>query len=131
MVSHVIVSLYSGPTGPSPSKIPGPLYNLQEVRAIAIRRKVVLWTSKCVRNVADLEWDTNHVAEVLCQLSEQHYKDSEWCENGKGAWAACDAYVFCRKEWVSTARKEMPIRYFIKFAIGKGGAVVLTVSCHT
>ncbi len=58
------------------------------------------------------------------------YIDSEWCTNGFGVWAACDAYEVQRREWVKTANKEMNMVYFVKFAIGKTGALVLVVSCH-
>jgi len=35
-----------------------------------------------------------------------------------------------RREWVSAVKKEMNMEYFVKFAIGKTGALVLVVSCH-
>jgi hypothetical protein len=81
--------------------------------------------------VANLTWDANDVAAVISALKPSDYKDSEWCDNGKGAWAACDAYSIRCSESIEAARKEMTVEYFLKFAIGKTGALVLMVSCHT
>lgn len=134
MVSFNIVSEYSGPSQPAGGKkIDGPLYDLEQIVRIAGDGDGIrLWTRKCVLDVANLEWDTSNVAELLRELRQDtHYKDSEWCENGKGAWAASDAYVITRSEWIPTAKKAMSITYFAKFALAKTGAVVLTVSCHT
>ena len=134
MVKFIIVSEYSG--GPAPGdrvKIgAGPLYSLERVQGLVSKSGgLLLWTRKCSRDVANLAWDADDVAELIQSLTASDYKDSEWCDNGKGAWAACDAYTFRRREWVEAARKEMTVEYFLKFAIGKTGALVLMVSCHT
>jgi hypothetical protein len=136
MVSFNIVSEYSGFLEPvGGKKIPGgPLYDLSRIQRIAgdDGGGILLWTRRCINDVASLKWDMGNVAELLGELRQDaHYKDSEWCENGKGAWAASDAYVITRPEWVPTAKKTMSITYFVKFAIAKTGTVVLTVSCHT
>ena len=133
MVNFIVVSEYSG--GPTPGdrvKIGGgPLYPLERVQALASKPGgLLLWTRKCVRDVANLTWDADDVASVISALTPGDYKDSEWCDNGR-AWAACDAYTIRRREWVETARKELTIEYFLKFAIGKTGPLVLMVSCHT
>ena len=133
MVNFIVVSEYSG--GPTPGdrvKIGGgPLYPLERVQALASKPGgLLLWTRKCVRDAANLTWDADDVASVISALTPGDYKDSEWCDNGR-AWAACDAYTIRRWEWVETARKELNIEYFLKFAIGKTGALVLMVSCHT
>lgn len=39
-------------------------------------------------------------------------------------------FAFFRPEWVETARKELSMEYFLKFAIGKAGTLVLMLSCH-
>jgi hypothetical protein len=107
------------------------LYPLERVQALASKPGgLLLWTRKCVRDVANLTWDADDVASVISALIPGDYKDSEWCDNGR-AWAACDAYTIRRREWVETARKELTIEYFLKFAIGKTGPLVLMVSCHT
>lgn len=133
MVSFNVVSEYSG--GPEPGsrvKIPGgPLYSLERVQGMAKRPGcLLLWTGKCRRDVANLAWDDGDLAEVFSCLKAADYKDSEWCDNGKGAWAACDAYTLRRSEWVEAAGRQMTIGYFLKFAVGKTGALVLMVSCH-
>lgn len=134
MVNFIIVSEYSG--GPVPGarvKIGcGPLYSLERVQElVSAPGRLRLWTRGCVLKVQDLGWDEDDVAQLLLGLTAADYKDSEWCDNGKGAWAACDAYTIRRREWVEAARKELTIEYFLKFAIGKTGALVLMVSCHT
>jgi hypothetical protein len=133
MVSFVVVSEYSG--GPDPGnrvKIgAGPLYDLARVQALAARAdRVKLLTQKCRQDVHNLGWDEDHVAQLLLSLTAKDYKDSEWCDNGRGAWAACDAYTIRRREWVPAAHKELTMDYFLKFAIGKAGTLVLMLSCH-
>ena len=110
----------------------GPLYDLTRVKRVCHDGSgLQLWTKDCVRDVRELGWDVDDVAALIAQLTSVHYIDSQWCENGKGAWAACDAYSIVVLEWVPTARKDMRIGYFVKFAINKLGNLVLTVSCHT
>ena len=69
-------------------------------------------------------------AGLLGHLRPADYRDSEWCTNGRNALAACDAYALRRVEWVAAAGKEMGVEYFVKFAVGKTGQLVLLVSCH-
>ena len=133
MVRFLVVSEYSG--GPDPGdrvKIGvEPLYSLERVRALANDPKQVrLWTKKAAKDVLSLIWSEVDVAELLTELQPHQYIDSEWCTNGLGVWAACDAYAVRRREWVSAVKKEMNMEYFVKFAIGKTGALVLVVSCH-
>lgn len=70
------------------------------------------------------------VAELIQGLRKDCYIDSEWCENGKGAWAACDAYSIKRLETALASGKSMTVEYFVKFAVSKTGQLVLLVSCH-
>ena len=108
-----------------------PLYNLVRVQAFAKQADCVkLLTEKCRNDVHNLGWGEDDVAKLLLNLTTANYKDSEWCDNGKGAWAACDAYTIRRREWVEAARKELTLDYFLKFAIGKTGSLVLMLSCH-
>jgi len=81
--------------------------------------------------VQNLQWTADDVADLIQQLKDADYIDSEWCDNGKGAIAGCDAYALRRMEWIPAANKQMQIEYFLKFAINKLGTLVLTVSCHT
>lgn len=134
MVTFYVISEYSStlPTTGGGEKIPGgPLYDLERVKAITEGGTgLALWTKDCTKNVQYLEWDHADVINLIHRLGLQDYIDSEWCENGKGAWAACDAYRVKVREWVPTADREMDISYFVKFAINKLGTMILTVSCH-
>ena len=110
----------------------GPLYKLAEIQALAATPDAVkLWTEKCRRDVANLTLDAADVGAMLQELTERDYRDSEGCDNGKGAWAACDAYNLRRNEYVETAGKTYRIEYFLKFALSKTGKLMLMVSCHT
>jgi hypothetical protein len=134
MVNFYIVSEYSGnvPSEGGSLKIAdGPLYALDRVKTILKDGTgLQLWTRDAVKNVAELGLEKADVIDLILQLQNGDYIDSEWCENGKGAFAACDAYVIKVKEWVETANKDMLIGYFVKFAINKLGNMVLTISCH-
>jgi hypothetical protein len=133
MVSFKVISEYSGdPVPGNRVKIgTGPLYDLARVKALATQAdRVKLLTEKCRQDVHNLGWDEDDVAQLLSILTAGDYKDSEWCDNGKGAWAACDTYTIRLRDWVETAHKELTMNYFLKFAIGKTGTLVLMLSCH-
>jgi hypothetical protein len=109
-----------------------PLYELDRVKEITKDGVgLQLWTRDCASNVAGLGWDSSHVIDLIQQLRHEDYIDSEWCDNGRGALAACDAYSIECMEWIATANKNMRIEYFLKFAINRLGTMVLTTSCHT
>lgn len=135
VVNFYIVSEYSSPPptmGSGEKIIGGPIYSLERVREILKDGAgLQLWTRDCASNVRALGWIHDDVIGLVRKLEGSNYIDSEWCENGKGAYAACDAYTVRSREWVDTADKEMMIEYFMKFAINKSGTMVLTVSCHT
>jgi hypothetical protein len=134
MVRFKIISEYSGDPEPGDRvKIgSGPLYDLVCVQELSKQPSgVQLVTRKCRQDVQNLDLDEDGVAQLLLSLSARDYKDSEWCDNGNGAWAACDTYTFRRTEWVETAHKNMTMNYFLKFAIGKAGNLLLMLSCHT
>jgi hypothetical protein len=135
MVSRTVVSEYSPDAGPNDGERQisgGPFYDLQRVVEIARSDGgLVLWTRTCIANVAALSLDAAGVAQMLEQLSALgRYCGSEWCQNGREAWAACDAYQLRRPEWIEAAQKEMTVEYYLKFAIGQSGRVVLIASCH-
>ena len=135
MVKIVVVSEYSSnpPSTNGRVKIAGgPCYALDRVQALAADEdRLKLWTEKCRRDVHKLfDGDLEQVAALVGCLKASDYIDSEWCDNGNSALAACDAYSLRRKEFVPSAGKEMPIDYFLKFAVGKAGHLVLMVSCH-
>ncbi len=89
------------------------------------------WTEKCRKDVFKLfDDDLAKVAGLIRCLKGSDYIDSEWCENRKNAIAACDAYSMRRAEMIATTQKIMTVEYFLKFAIGKTGKLMLLVSCH-
>jgi len=111
----------------------GPLYDLARVHALAKDSdKLKALTKKC-RNDVDkfFAGDYEEVAELILCLKRKDYIDSEWCENGGGGIAACDAYSVRRVEELPVTGKRYTFEYFLKFAISKTGALVLVVSCHT
>ena len=134
MVTFYVISEYSSTLpikGGGEKIVGGPLYDLDRVKSITKDGiGLNLWTKDCVKDVRELGWDHSDVINLIQRLGDRDYIDSEWCENGKGAWAACDAYHINAYEWIPTASKEMKIGYFVKIAINKPGTMVLTVSCH-
>lgn len=135
MVNFYVISEYSSTspiTGGGEKILGGPLYDLERIQTIAHDETgVKLFTRDCVADVGKFfGGDVEEVAGLIQLVRKTDYIDSEWCDNGKGAWAACDAYSVRRKEWVPTAQKEMLMEYFLKFAINKLGTLVLTFSCH-
>ncbi len=135
MVPFKNLSAYPGepPREGDPRKIPGgPLYTLSEVQSLTHQPGALnLWTRRCSTTVAALGLDTDDVGALIRELTERDYRDSEWCENGRGAWAACDAYTLRRLEFRETVGKSFATEYYLKFALAKTGALLLMVSCHT
>lgn len=140
MVSIKIVSRFTGPPLPSVRSgvrdIAGdkPLYSAQEVNDVLNlgESAIVPWTRKCISDLKKYEFEKADVIRLIrLALSEGEFKGSEWCnEKTGGAWAACDSYRLFEKSWVAAASKEMLFEYYVKFAIGKSGKVILTISCH-
>ncbi len=109
----------------------GPLYSLAEIQALSAQAGAVLfWTRNCIKDATDLKLDTESAGGLLRELVASDYRDSEWCENGKTGWVAADAYRLKRQEFIETTGKWMSMEYFLKFAKGKTGKLVLMVSCH-
>lgn len=139
MVSVRVVSRYNvdfpGAGATARGIAGGPLYpNAEVVKLLAqIGAKGVLpWTRKCTEDIQRLSLDSD---EVFALVSETircgRYIGSEWCEQQpSGPWAACDAYELKRRERCPVARKELEYTYYIKFAIGMTGKILLLVSCH-
>ncbi len=135
MVNFLVVSEYilTTPSKGGGEKIAnGPLYELNRVHSIIDSGiGLTLWTKRSVSNVRDLGWDNTDVIKLILMLRGKHYIDSEWCDNGKGALAACDAYSIKIEEWNAVTQKNRLIEYYVKFAINKLGNMVMTISCHT
>ncbi len=139
MVNNTIVSLYqenSPPQNGASREITcGPLYPPQDVLTLLDSTgddAIVAWTNKCQRDMQRWSLDDNDAREILeLGMHTGQFRGSEWCQqNPNGPWAACDAYVVSRLEWIQYARKDMNIEYYIKFAIAMTGKVFLLVSCH-
>lgn len=110
----------------------GPLYGLSVVQALTLEAgSLKFWTRDCRQDAANLGFETTDVGELIRGLTDRDYRDSEWCENGRGAWAACDAYTLRRLEFLEKAGKSFPMEYYLKFALSKSGTLLLMVSCHT
>jgi hypothetical protein len=142
MVRNVVLSQYTSDPPQESGRVKiagGPLYDLTQVLSLAEAAKVLLWTRKCIRDVRNLyeavrdEYDSDlaMAADLLLRIPESgRYLDSEWCDNGQGGMAACDAYEVGRSDPVLTTGRRQYTRYFVKFAIGKTGQLLLIVSCH-
>jgi hypothetical protein len=110
----------------------GPLYGLAKIQALTeLPDSVQFWTAKCRRDAANLTLEPADVGAMIRELKERNYRDSEWCDNGKGFLAACDTYTLTRDEYLENAGKWSRTTYFLKFAESKTGRLVLIVSCHT
>lgn len=109
-----------------------PLYDLARVQALAANSEhIKAVTQKCLQDIETLfagEYDD--VASLIRAVRPNDYRDSEWCECSGGSVAACDAYVVRRLEVVAASGQQVSVGYFLKFAIGKTGQLVLMVSCH-
>jgi hypothetical protein len=142
MVRSGVLSLYTlnPPAEPGRVKIDGgPVYDLAHVESLDDPAQIYLWTQKCIKDVRNLyelvrdEFASEQamlVGLLACLRTSGRYIDSEWCDNGKGFLAACDAYEVQREEVIPVTGRRQTTRYFLKFAIGKNGQLVLVVSCH-
>lgn len=108
------------------------MYELAKIQALTEQPGTVnIWTEKCRRDAANLTLNTSDLGKMIRELTNNDYRDSEWCDNGKDFWAACDAYTLMRSEFNEYAGKWFRNKYFLKFAESKTGKLVLMVSCHT
>lgn len=113
----------------------GPLYTRTDICDIlnAGLSSINLWTEDCNYDVSiNLEWEMMEVHDILVlAMAKGKFLSSEWChQSGNGPMAPCDSYRVSRQEWIKTAKKEMLMSYFLKFAISKTGKILLIVSCH-
>lgn len=132
MVRSVVSEYCDAPPIEGVLKIAGPLYDLSRVKALASSvQALTILTRKCRRDVANL-FGSNHqdLADLICSLSQSDYHASEWCEVSSKSLAACDAYKVKRREYDSRTDQAVSINYYVKFAIGRGGKLLLLVSTH-
>lgn len=141
MVSSLNLSLYSGSPPENTDgdlKISdGPLYDkvsvmniLNELGADSIN----VVTRKANRDIQrhDLDIDDGVLKLLKLALSRGKYLNSQWCEHGRGnTWSACDAYSVIESKWNDYMHDYLDTKWYIKFAIGKTGKLILIVSCHS
>lgn len=139
MVNNRIVSRFTGRLPASAAddrRIEGgPIYPVAEVLELLSQQaeqSLVLWTRKCKNDLQNYGLDLDDARDLLRSgVQRGRFLGAEWCVQApNGPWAACDAYSVIRREWVDAAHKEMDFEYYIKFAIGKTGSLLLLVSCH-
>lgn len=139
MVTTRIVSRFAGPPPPDAAagrKISGgPLYEAGEVLQLLAEAggaAVIQWTQGCSRDAQKLALDSDDLAGLIGEAVQfGRFLGAEWCvQKPDGPWAACDAYSLRRSEWIEVVGKQMVADYYIKFAIGKTGMLLLLASCH-
>ncbi|MDQ7051031.1 MAG: hypothetical protein Q9M92_16465 [Enterobacterales bacterium] len=137
MVNTINLSRYQGkpPKADTNRKIAGgPLYSAEELLLILETgvNSFTPITKRCLADIERFELSHDDIISLLRLCAESgKFRGSEWCRGSKdGHWLACDAYSVCRQEWIKASSKNMNIEYYLKFAIGKTGQVILMVSCH-
>ena len=139
MVNNINVSRYEGqvPDGKNVELVIShtPLYAPEEVLALLNRHgenALTTWTKDCVSDVQKMSFDNTDLVELIRQaLQSGRFISAQWCvQKPGGPWAACDSYHLRRSEWIAAAHKNMPCEYYIKYAIGKTGQLLLLASCH-
>ena len=109
----------------------GPIYNLDDVQGLARKEgSISLATRKCRKNVQDLLWSIDDVADLILDLTSEHYRNSEICKTEITSYES-DAYVIRRREFNKYANKNLDTKYYIKFAVGPTNKVIIIISCHT
>jgi hypothetical protein len=139
MVTKTNLSLYTGDppdvdAGQRVNIVGGPLYEASKVLFVLEAHSccVTVLTRKALRDTANLQLDDRDIKILLKKaLTNGRYLSSEWCATGRpGMWIACDAYQVEIMEWNESLGKDMSNGYYVKFALGRSGPVVLLVSCH-
>lgn len=110
----------------------GPIYPTADVLEVLSAGRTIPWTRKCTRDLQNLAFDDDDIKILVkAALQEGRYLNSQWCvQTPTGPWAACDAYKLSRDEWNDYAYKDLRVDYYLKFAIGKTGKILLLVSVH-
>ncbi len=132
----VNISLFDGvvPTGePTDRKyLKGPVYPIEQVLNLAEKTKLQFWSKGSALDAQKWKIDTSDAAILVnLALTTGKYLASEWCQQRpQGPWAMCDAYKVTRLEWIENASKNMPVSYYLKFAISKTGQLLLMASNH-
>lgn len=141
MVSSLNLSLYSGsPPQNSDGDLKisdGPLYCKESIMKILNdlgADSINLATKKAIRDIKkhDLDVDDGVLKLLILALKTGKYLNSQWCElSRRGTWSACDGYSVVESKWNQYMYKNLETKWYIKFAIGKTGKLILIVSCHS
>ncbi len=136
MVRCIIVSLYQDgtpPEGLGDRKIKGgPLYSRQDLEPLLVSRQIQT-AGGAQADLLKWSMDTDDIAGLIrLALVEGRYLGAEWCRlsNTKNTWAACDAYSVIERRYNEYSHKAQATEFYLKFAIGKTGQIILTISCH-
>lgn len=138
MVNNNILSLHQGNGSPwtlKNRKIKGaalyPSADVIDLIRIYGESAVTPVTKKCASDAKKLSFEHADIGAVIKKaVNTGRFLGSEWCQTDAGAWAACDAYSISRFEWCEALGEDKEYEYYIKFAIGKTGKLLLAASCH-
>ncbi len=108
------------------------LYTLEQLCQVFEKGAARPVTQKAKRDAANRSLDGDDLLALAREaVYSGRYKNSLWCRTGKpNTWAACDAYVLRRIEYVPAACKDMTIEYYVKLGIARTGTLLLIVSIH-
>lgn len=133
MVNNIRLVAWSPPPHPFPvgeaRKIEGPIFDLAVVQQVVTGDVVFPITDKANRNLEDLEWDVEDVAKAIKSLLPTDYRNSEWCLARSGLKFDADSYAI-PYDHVNERRKELGVRYYIKFGFQNNRLALVLLSCH-
>lgn len=123
-------------------RAPGPLYghdSVKEILDVGGPDAVRIETRNCRKDLRDLEIEPEELPGLIREaVTNGTYRGSMWCKlsedrNQRDAvsWAACDEYVVPASIRVGQSGRTWNIHYYVKFAIGQAGSLLLLVSYHT
>lgn len=111
----------------------GPIYKGAEIIEILSMKGRMLYpgTRDCARDITSLGLEIKDVGQlIIAAINKGKFLKSAWCKCGNDSWAACDSYWVEWKYFNEYAGKLLSVEYYLKFAIGITGKVIIVVSCH-
>jgi hypothetical protein len=117
------------PAGDAWRTLNGPLYDLSEIKRLAVPGNIVAINEDCELDIALLKWEVDDTARLIGCLETRHYDNSLWCVTSVNMWVDCDAYVI---KFDARAFVESPTGtdLYVKFGCRPNLSVVLLLSCH-
>jgi len=109
-----------------------PIYDPEEVLALAQVEKAMFWTRGARSDATKWSLDISDISELIAAAVQGgRFQGAQWCQQSPdGPWAACDSWSVTRSEWIENAGKYLDTTYYLKFAISRTGTVLLIVSNH-